>query len=191
MTTGDVPQVVAVHLQAFAEFFLAQLGPRFLRQYYLGILQQRQLAFVAEHEGAVCGLVCGIDHAARFYRHLALQRGPAMAWAALPHALKRPSALGRLLRTLSKKRSESSEGATTLTSLAVLPALQGHGAGQALVQAYLAEARVRKLKRVVLETDAADNDRTLRFYRQQGFAVFNDYVTPEGRPMLQLALALA
>ncbi len=52
----------------------------------------------------------------------------------------------------------------TLMSIAVLPSCQGKGIGTALVKAFLEEAYLRGLKRVVLTTDRSGNDAVNHFY---------------------------
>jgi len=193
MQRPDLDDVVRVHLCAFPGFFLAQLGPRFLWLYYRGILEQGQIGLVALSGDALAGFVTGIESQSGFYRRLLRRRGLAMALAALPTALRRPRVIPRLARALAKRPAGSKADtgrATTLTSLAVSPALHGGGLGHALMRAYVEEARRRKLTRVVLETDVNDNAPVVRFYEREGFAIVRSYCTPEGRRMHELALDL-
>jgi ribosomal protein S18 acetylase RimI-like enzyme len=66
-------------------------------------------------------------------------------------------------------------------SIAVAPEAQGLGAGKALVDAFIEEARRRGATRVDLTTDKAGNERTNSFYCSLGFRVAREIVTPEKR----------
>jgi len=68
-------------------------------------------------------------------------------------------------------------------SIAVLPAHQGKGIGQALVREFIEIAARRDLRRIDLTTDRTDNDATNRFYRNLGFTCERTFATPEGRQM--------
>lgn len=97
----------------------------------------------------------------------------------------------RLLRAIKKPKLERAAGNEgTLMSIAVLPEKQGQGIGQALVQAFLAEAIRRDLSKVNLTTDKVDNDAVNLFYQRLGFVCARHFTTPEGRPMNEYEIAL-
>lgn len=181
----DVPTIVDVHQRAFQGFFLSFLGPAFLRQLYLGILDDRDgMIFVAEQGENVCGFVAGTAAPSGFYSRLLRQRWWRFALSAALPALKRPAIIPRLLRAFSAPSQASrSPGRGTLMSLAVTPDAQGAGLGGTLVRAFLAEASRRGLRQVDLTTDKHNNDGTNRFYRNLGFICERTLTTPEGREM--------
>lgn|ERR1700682_4423437 len=198
METRDVAAVVRVHLRSFPGFFLSFLGPSFLRQLYLGIVEDPSgIAFVTDSTDGdtvvgVGGFVAGTDQPEGFYRRLLQRRWWHFGLASAVPALRRPRIVPRLLRALTMPRRSGEHGADSalLMSIAVEPAGQGTGAGAALVEAFLDEARRRGRERVVLTTDAADNDAVNRFYLQRGFSIVRTLATPEGRQMNEYAISL-
>jgi hypothetical protein len=91
MSGEDVDRVTQVHLGAFSGFFLSFLGRRFVRLFYSETVALGEIAFVAECEGIVVGLVAGSSHPGRFFERLLQRRLLAFATAALPAVMRRPS----------------------------------------------------------------------------------------------------
>ncbi len=54
--TTDVNDIVAIHCDAFEDFFLTSLGPRFLRFYYTCFVNSSEtVTMVAEEDGEIFG----------------------------------------------------------------------------------------------------------------------------------------
>jgi ribosomal protein S18 acetylase RimI-like enzyme len=192
MATVDVSAVVQVHLNSFRGFFLTFLGPAFLRELYVATLADSSgIGFVAEDGKSMCGFVAGTAQPSGFYRRLLRRRWWRFALAAVLPVLKRPSIITRLLRAFSMpEQAAQQEGRGTLMSIAVLPAAQGNGIGQALVRAFLEAADQRGLRQVDLTTDRDGNEATNRFYQNLGFVCERTFVTPEGRVMNEYVISL-
>lgn len=189
MLIEDVDAVTAVHLAAFPGFFLSFLGPRFLRELYRAIVaHEESIAFVAVDGARVIGFVAG-SGSGGFYRSAARRRWFRFALASAGALLRKPSIAPRLLRALYAPPRTSSEGAL-LMSLAVDPAIRRSGAGRLLTRAFVDRARERGASAVVLTTDRVGNDAVNAFYRDQGFSVAAEYVTPEGRAMYEYMLSV-
>lgn len=76
MEHGDLSGVVSVHREAFPEFFLSFLGPRFLRAFYAALVDAPDgIALIATNGGAVCGFVAGTVRPWAFYRREAFRAG--------------------------------------------------------------------------------------------------------------------
>jgi ribosomal protein S18 acetylase RimI-like enzyme len=71
-------------------------------------------------------------------------------------------------------------------SLAVDPKQEHRGIGRALAAAFAKHVAATGERRLWLTTDAADNDRVIRFYESQGFLRSREFVTREGRAMVEL-----
>lgn len=185
MIPSDVPAVIQIHVKSFRGFFLSFLGAPFLQELYVATLADVDgSGFVAEHGNKICGFVVGTAQPAGFYSRLLRQRWWRFGFAVVAPILKRPSIIPRLLRAFSMPgQIAQQEGRGTLMSIAVLPEAQGKGIGQALVQAFLAEAARRDLRQVDLTTDRDNNEATNRFYQNLGFVCERSYTTPEGRAM--------
>ena len=185
MDICDVPSVVALHLGSFSGFFLSFLGPAFLRELYTATLADPSgIGLVADNGENICGFVTGTSQPSGFYSRLARRRWWRFGWAAVGPVLKRPLIISRLFRAFSMpEQVTQEERCGTLMSIAVLPAHQGKGIGQALVREFIEIAARRDLRRIDLTTDRTDNDATNRFYRNLGFTCERTFATPEGRQM--------
>lgn len=181
-TSADVPKITEIHLAAFPGFFLSFLGARFLRLFYSEAVLLGEICLVATSGGAVVGFTMGSAQPGGFYGKLIKRRLFAFGLAALPAVLRKPSTALRVARALLKpKQAAKAAGIATLMSIGVDPAVQGTGAGKALVLAFFDEARRRGASVVDLTTDKVENERTNAFYRALGLVVAREIVTPEGR----------
>jgi ribosomal protein S18 acetylase RimI-like enzyme len=100
------------------------------------------------------------------------------------HGDRRPDPIND--RRSGPNGNHESEGAE-LMSLAVDPKQEHRGIGRALVAAFAERVAASGERRLWLTTDAADNDRVIHFYESQGFSRSREFVTAEGRAMVELA----
>ncbi|NSW52325.1 MAG: GNAT family N-acetyltransferase [Anaerolineae bacterium] len=192
MKVSELRYVVSVHLDSFPGFFLSFLGPAFLYHLYHGLASDETgIHFVYKKDQSIVGFVCGSSHPEGLYRRLIKKRWWAFALASLPAVLKNPGILSRLVRAL-KKPSEYAAGdhSATLMSIAVSPEHQGKGIGDALVKAFVSEAKQRGCGAINLTTDRLENDAVNHFYRKMGFELVRTFVTPEGRAMNEYELLI-
>lgn len=184
---ADVNSVAEIHLRAFPGFFLSFLGYSFLRQYYLSIVKLAQYGLVATKGNAVLGFAVGIDCDSGFYKKLLKSKGIRFALASLQAIIKKPSVLPRLIRALGKHSPIQNDGVPTvqLTSIGVMPEMLGCGVGHLLIEEFSSHIAQRGFKRIVFETDAEKNERVCRFYMKEGYKVRRNYMTFEGRKMLE------
>lgn len=187
MQGDDLAGVVAIHRAAFPNFFLSFLGPRFLHVFY-GFVADEGIALVALADGRLAGFVAGVPDPRSFYRRLLRRRVVKIALAIVPVTLRRPSTLVRVARRVRQRTSaggHESPGAE-LMSLAVDPAWQRRGIGRALVAAFAERVAAAGVSRLWLTTDAAENDRVIRFYEDLGFQRSREFTTVEGRALVEL-----
>jgi ribosomal protein S18 acetylase RimI-like enzyme len=192
MQRKDVNLVVEIHIAAFQNFFLTFLGPAFLRTLYRGILQDDDgIAFVCLQNKGIKGFVAGTSDPSGFYRRLLYSHWWQFGFASIIPILKQPSILFRLLRALNPPHQfKETEKEGLLMSIAVSPMSQGMGIGKVLIDAFLAEASNRQLKRVRLTTDRESNEFVNEFYRKMGFEIRRCFVTPENRKMNEYVIEL-
>jgi GNAT superfamily N-acetyltransferase len=183
---GHIDQTVDIHLQAFPEFFLSSLGPRFLREFYASFLvDPAGMGFVAcGRGGQILGAVVGPLNPRGYFKRLLRRRWWAFGLASLNIVVRNPLCLRRIARAVLY-RGEPPSGANRalLSSVAVSPSAQGRGVGKALVIAWIEEARRRGASGCYLTTDAERNDGVNEFYRRMGWMLESSYITPEGRRM--------
>jgi ribosomal protein S18 acetylase RimI-like enzyme len=179
--------MASLHVSAFSGFFLTSLGRPFLRRLYAGFMTQPEgLCLVAEEAGTVVGFVVGTVEPSGFFRRLLRRQALLFAFAAAPGLLRNPLFAARKCLGALFYRGESPGGipdAVLLSSLAVSPATQSKGVGQALVRGFVDEVRQRGGKAVYLTTDETENERTNRFYARCGFELLDTFKRPGNRVM--------
>jgi ribosomal protein S18 acetylase RimI-like enzyme len=187
MTQRDLGDVVGIHRAAFPNFFLSFLGPRFLRVFY-GFIVSDGIAIVALLDGKLAGFVAGVSEPRLFYRRLMRRRFVKLLLAITPAVLRHPSTLARVVRRARQRTGADGHGpeGAELMSLAVDPEQEHRGIGRALVAAFIKRVGASGEKRLWLTTDAADNDRVIHFYESQGFSRSREFVTAEGRAMVEM-----
>lgn len=173
----DIPGVVAVHQAGFQGFFLTQLGPAFLRQYYAAVLDHPGgiLGVVQEESGEVTGFVAGFLDPPEFYRLLRSRR-VRLGLAVLPALLRSPGRLRRVLGNMRRtgdaaRAPDDARLDCELASITVSPSHARRGYGGDLVRFLLAEAAARGARRVHLTTDAQGNEKVNRFYAELDFTL--------------------
>jgi ribosomal protein S18 acetylase RimI-like enzyme len=186
MASQHIATVVQVHLDSFPGFFLSFLGPRFLSHYYAGVYAAPEgISFVyLNAAGVPVGFVTGSSNPRGFYSRLLKRDWLKFSLASISAIFRQPSVVKRIARgLLHPGYNPVGADVAGLFSIGVLPELQGTGAGQMLIQAFLREAMTRGCKRVFLTTDRDNNEAVNMFYQNLGFRIERQYVTPEGRRM--------
>lgn len=197
MTLTDITEVSHLHCRAFPGFFLSTLGPAVLREYYRAVIEYPQsCTLLATRFDVIQGFVVGFANPASFYSHLR-HRGLAFLWPTAQQVMRTPSILypiAQRLKALIRNRQAPTQGGLTLygsnashswelASLAVDPHAQRTGLGRRLVMTFIDDVRLKAATRVLLNTDAVDNDRTNQFYEQLGFERCACRQTTKGRIM--------
>jgi ribosomal protein S18 acetylase RimI-like enzyme len=185
MNTNHIDDVVAIHLAAFDGFTLSILGEGFLKEFYMGVLDDPTgVAYVITDQQDLVGFVAGSTQPKGFYRRMLTRKWWRFGFAALPSVFVNPRIIPRVLRAFSMPNEPLPHpNCATLMSIAVNPALQGRGAGKQLVTGFLDSALSRDVEAVNLKTDAENNDKVNQFYIKMGFELFRTFSTPEGRLM--------
>lgn len=185
----DLSAVAQVHMAAFRGFFLAELGPRFLRAYYRTVLEyQGGHLLVAESDGHVAGFVAGFIDPVQFYRQMS-ERKWRFAPSIVFSVLRNPRLLGSVLVGTRRVASPQPpdhwprETACELSSVAVDPRMGGQGVGGQLVSRFVDTAVNCGAEWVYLTTDAVDNETVNAFYTKCGFLLTKTLAHTEKRPM--------
>ncbi len=185
LRADDVATLAAIHAQAFAGFFLAQLGEPFLREFYRGFLgDPTAVTVVAATPTGPLGAAVGTTQPRAFYRRLLVRRWWAFALAGARALLRRPSATGRLVRAVAYRGDPvpGIEGAL-FASMCVDPAAGGTGLGGRLSRAWSVAAAAHGAPVAYLTTDRDGNDAVNRHHRRHGWRVERHLLTPQGRRM--------
>lgn len=188
MTADLVPQVVAMHLQAFDGYMSTRLGPKYVDALIRWFLENKEaISLVAlDDSGKPAGYVIG----ARVGYTVAMNRdilGPAVLatisrpWLLLDRRIIR-TAFGRLKLLAGKPASSGEtpdlvEPTMSLVGIGVSPHAQGAGLGRQLVEAF--EARSRELGACSLRLSVyPDNAGARGLYEKCGWQPFREPSIP-------------
>lgn len=155
---------------------------------YLG--DPKSLFLVEESGGVIRGFAVGIFQGSVKDRSLALRHALGFALALVPAVAKSPvKVFRRVVSQFFALRGEVAvpAAALTLKSIAVRPEFQGVGIAVALMEHFERAARALGASQIALTTDAAENDRAIRFYTKCGYAI-NQEFKQDGRRRMYLFL---
>lgn len=186
-TAGDKYIIVLskLHMKAFPDFFLTQLGLPFLKTLYSGYMEdERAGILVAEINGKVVGFIAYSNEYSRFYKSLLKRHLLRFAFCSILAAIRHPLFVKRLLGAFKKSDEVKKEEAyVELASICVDPKIEGKGIGSKLIDYLKGIIDFSKYEYINLETDANNNDAVNEFYLKNGFQLARSYVTAEGRKM--------
>lgn len=187
-TIEDIDQVACIHIAAFPDFFLTQLGSRFLCLMYRAFLLSPVSVFVVcqRADGHLCGFAVGALQSGPRDRRLALQFLPKFIWAIIPALLRRPL---WIIQRIWARFFETggapvvSSQAVMLRSIGVSPEAQGGGVAAALLSSFERLGLSLGSTEIALTTDVDNNERAQGFYRKQGYEVQAQFCQDGDRQM--------
>ena len=180
-----IAKLSKLHMAAFPDFFLTQLGLPFLKTLYKGYMEDENSGIiVAEVNGKLAGFIAYSNEYSRFYKGLLKRHLIRFAFCSLLAVIHHPSFCKRLLGAFTKSNEVKKEEAyVELASICVNPKAEGRGIGSKLIDKLKGLTDFTMYEYINLETDACDNDAVNKFYMKNGFQLARNYVTAEGRKM--------
>lgn len=174
-----------LHIKAFPDFFLTQLGLPFLKTLYKGYLEDEKSGIlVAEVNRKLVGFIAYSNDYSGFYKGLLKRHLIRFAFCSLLAVVHHPSFIKRLLGAFKKSDDvKKNEPYVELASICVNPKVGNKGIGSKLIHKLKDMTDFATYKYINLETDACDNDTVNQFYVRNGFKLVRSYVTAEGRKM--------
>lgn len=136
-TTHELSDIVAIHQQAFPDFFLTSLGDRFLRLYYKCMCKCEEAVTLCavNDDDKVVGFSTTALRSAGFNTRLIKCNIKGFMIEGLRLLFSKPNSLFRLIKNFSKKSEEVMDNGdyAELFSIGVLPTCQGKGVGGLLL----------------------------------------------------------
>ncbi len=143
MQAGDATAIARLHAATITQGFLTRLGPRFLRQVYLGVAADpTSRVWVAAGGSEVLGFLAYAVDVGAMYRRILRSRMLRLGWASLPYTLN-PWVVREVLDTLRypHKQTDAQLPPAEILSVGVSPAARGGGVGRRLIEAAVEQAR--------------------------------------------------
>lgn len=180
-----VDEIVHIHMQSFTGFFLTFLGSGFLRQLYKGFIEHNGSdLIVAVEDDRIVGFLAYSEDLSSFYKYLLKRHLLSLAWYAVLAFIRKPKIFFRLIRAFGySKDAARDEKYVELSSIGVLPEMEGKGVGSKMICALKSKVDAQKFQYIKLETDAENNEGANAFYQKNDFVLDHEYVTHEGRKM--------
>lgn len=185
LTRKELEEVVKIHMETFTGFFLTFLGKGFLKQMYKGFITHDSSGLIVAKKGnRIVGVLAYSEDLSAFYSYLIKTKLIQFAWYSLGAAIRKPSAMLRLIRAFLKPaETKRIEKYVELSSIGVLPESKGQHVGSKMIDKLKEMFDENRFAYINLETDAVDNDGANAFYIKNGFKLERSFETPEGRKM--------
>ena len=182
-----IKEIALLHQKAFPGFFLTQLGLPFLRTLYNSYLDDINSGIIVAEDGnEVIGFIAYSNDYPCFFRNLIRHRIIQFGWYAFLAFLRHPTFANRLFAAFKKSDSVvKTESYVELASICTDPENEDKGIGSALISYLKNSVDFDKYMFISLETDAEHNEKANHFYQKNGFVKEREYITPEGRKMIE------
>ena len=184
----DVKGIVAIHNNAFPDFFLTKLGDSFLRLYYKSMCKcDGAVTLCAVEDGKVVGFSTTAIKSAGFNTRLIKDNLSGFMWEAIKLLFTKPMSLTHLAKNMSKTNSDVEDKGdyAELFSIGVSPSCQGKGVGSKLLVETEKILVSKGVSKNSLTTDKYDNDATIAFYQRNGYDVMYEFTAYPNREMIR------
>lgn len=182
-----INEIVKIHLMTFEGFFLTFMGKGFLRQMYTAYTRHSSSDILIDvDDNCVNGFLAYSENLSGLYKFMIKHHLIPFAWYSLAAFLRKPKVFMRLVRAFLKpNESQRDEKYVELASIGVHPDAKSKGVGSNLIDCLKNEVDFDAFAYITLETDALNNEAANRFYVKNGFQIFREYETREGRRMYE------
>ena len=186
----DIPRITKVYEDAFSGFFLTSLGTTFLKGYFECLMSNSEtVMLVAEDEKEdIVGFALATTKSEGFNSRLIRQNRLKFSRMALNLLFRRPKALLRLMRNLTKKSDEVHDDVNyaELSSIGVATSRQNEGWGHKLLTEVENVLKTKGISRISLTTDYDNNEKAIGFYRGMGYGTLYVFTAYPSRKMYRL-----
>lgn len=185
----DISIIVDIHIAAFPQFFLTQLGAAFLSLYYNSVRKHKEgILLVCEKDNVIIGLCAGTLQSSGFNSKLIKADLFYYVLESIRLLFTKPKNLIHLIKNMSKEDLSVGDDGNyaELLSIAVDPNVQRSGAGKAMLQELEDVVRERGGRKLSLTTDYENNEKAISFYKSMGYEPWYDFVTYPNRKMYRM-----
>ena len=185
----EIVQVVSIHNKAFNNFFLTQLGDKFLWLYYYSVSKNKNGILIGYYEGEnLLGFSCATYLSRGFYKDLIKENLVKFGIIGIKLIFTKPGSLLRILKNFSKSDKSINDNGNyaELLSIGVDPDIQGSGIGKQLLSELEKQLTEKGIKQLSLTTDYYKNDKAIGFYKSLGYEIMYEFIAYPNRKMYRL-----
>lgn len=186
---SELNDVITIHEDAFKNFFLTELGSKFLYVYYKSVMRHNDgILLGAYNENKMVGFCAATTLSAGFNKKLVITNLYDFLKIGINLLLRKPSSIIHLLKNFSKTDNTTYDNGmyAELLSIGVSKQMQGKGIGKHLLTELEEYLNKRNCKSVSLTTDYYNNEKTIQFYKTCGYEVMYVFSTYPNRKMYRL-----
>ena len=194
VSAKEIDKVVFIHKASFRNFFLTELGDRFLSVYYSSIQKSEEGYLLGVYNNnELQGFCAATQRSSGFNQRLVKKNLARFLFVGMMILCTKPGSLIRLGKNFTKKSDAVDDNGdyAELLSIAVGPDKQGLGLGEKLLRALedlLCKDRVKNLS---LTTDFYDNKKAILFYGKLGYTIMYEFMAYPKRKMYRMIKAIA
>lgn len=186
---SDLNDVVTIHEDAFKNFFLTDLGSRFLYVYYKSVMKHNDGVLLgAYNENKMLGFCAATTLSAGFNKKLVLNSLYDFIKIGINLVFRKPSSIIHLLKNFTKLDNGNFDDGiyAELLSIGVAKQVQGKGVGKQLLMELEKYLNKKKCKSLSLTTDYYNNEKAIQFYKTCGYTVMYTFTAYPDRKMYRL-----
>lgn len=175
---SEVSDIVSIHLDAFPNFFLSNLGKDVLYQFYSYLLKDKNtISYCLKEKNVIIGFFLVSTNAKWLYARIFIRGFFNFFLPIFFSFLKNPSLIKRIIISFMSTRKHKTRNSISVSmlSLCVRKHNAGKGIGRSLVKKLEIELIQKNIKSYYLTTDADDNDLTNRFYLTNNFVLHSSF----------------
>ena len=189
VTKYEINQVVTIHKKAFNDFFLTQLGDKFLWVYYYSVSKNKNSILIGYYDDEkLLGFSCATFLSRGFHKNLVKENLLRFGIIGIKLIFTKPGSLIRILKNFSKSNKSIKDDGNyaELLSIGVYPGIQGSGIGKQLLTELERQLSFNGIKLLSLTTDFYKNDKTIGFYKSMGYGIMYEFTAYPNRKMYRL-----
>ena len=189
VTKHEINQVVTIHKKAFNDFFLTQLGDKFLWVYYYSVSKNKNSILIGYYDDEkLLGFSCATFLSRGFHKNLVKENLLRFGIIGIKLIFTKPGSLIRILKNFSKSNKSIKDDGNyaELLSIGVYPGIQGSGIGKQLLTELERQLSFNGIKLLSLTTDFYKNDKTIGFYKSMGYGIMYEFTAYPNRKMYRL-----
>jgi ribosomal protein S18 acetylase RimI-like enzyme len=186
---SEVSDIVSIHLDAFPNFFLSNLGKDVLYQFYTYLLRDKNtISYCLKEKDVIVGFIIVSTQARGLYTRIFTRGFFNFLLPIFFSFLKNPSLIKRMIISITSTRKHKTPNNTSVSilSICVRQFNAGKGIGKRLVEKLEMELIQKNIERYYLTTDADNNDLTNSFYLKNNFVLYSSFLQGKRRMNLYI-----